>query len=437
MLFFSGNLGPSGVPSQFPSEIWRFDGTDWALLSPTPDPVNGVPDGRQWYAAAFDRARGVYVLFGGQKGSGLSNLLGDTWEYDPDPDGDPMTDDDAWSKKSPTNTPSPRRWAAMSYHGDETSGACILFGGETANSSTYNGETWSWDGTDWTNLTGSVTGPSARGRGKMAYDPDRGETMYSAGRNAVVLGETWIWTGTDWANLTSTITGSSPSLFAHGLTYDEARDRYVLFGGTAGAGELDNTWEFDRSTNTWTNRGTSTNNGRSGPGLAYVRSLGSNFLFGGFQGGTGGLRQIDQTWKYQTDAIATFTEVGIGCATSLGVPSLTAKSLPWLGEDFDLTVDNVPATATSVMMLGTGTTSISLGSLGIGDPSCIATVDPSAPFLLLKATSTTTGVTDLTLPVPSDAALVGASLLSQAVLVDFGTGLLYVSNRGDAVFGAL
>jgi len=422
LLFFSGNLGPSGVPSQFPSELWRFDGTTWTQLNPTPDPVNGIPDGRQWYAGAFDFARGVYVIFGGQKGSGLSNLLGDTWEYN--------VATNAWSLKTPSTSPSARRWTAMSYHAP--SGKCVMFGGETANSGTYSNETWTWDGTNWAQLS-PTTSPSARGRGKMAYDLFNQEILYSGGRNAstAISVETWAWDGTNWSQK-----ANGPARYAHAIAYDLARKRYVLYGG---APTYDETWEYDRASDTWTQRypqWASTGIWRTVPAMVYVPTLGKTILFGGF-GAPQGMSQTQQndTWEYQTNALAAFTSVGSGCATSAGVPNLTATALPWIGESLTMEVSNVPATGATFCVIGSAPLTISLGSIGIGPASCVVLVNPT--FTIGMPVSVTTGRPTLSLPVPASPALIGGSLLNQALIVDFGTGRSYVSNRGDAVFGAL
>src|SRR5438552_1931523 len=61
--------------------------------------------------------------------------------------------------------PSPRAFAAMAY--DDAGKRIVLFGGQ--DSSGRRDDTWSWDGTRWTEL--SAPGPSAREGAAMAYDP--------------------------------------------------------------------------------------------------------------------------------------------------------------------------------------------------------------------------------------------------------------------------
>lgn len=73
---------------------------------------------------AYDRARGVTVLFGGFSGS---NLLNDTWEWD----------GTTWAQASPTTSPTARVLHAMAY--DSTRGVTVLFGGADGG---LLGDTW-------------------------------------------------------------------------------------------------------------------------------------------------------------------------------------------------------------------------------------------------------------------------------------------------------
>lgn len=116
---FGGKPGP-GVEL---NDMWIFDGTTWLDVTPT---TGALPPGRDWYGAAYDTARGRFVLFGGRS-SALASNLGDTWEFD----------GVAWTQMTPVNAPTARRWNAMAY--DAAAGVTILFGGE--DQGTYNNET--------------------------------------------------------------------------------------------------------------------------------------------------------------------------------------------------------------------------------------------------------------------------------------------------------
>ncbi|HYE62990.1 MAG TPA: kelch repeat-containing protein [Phycisphaerales bacterium] len=75
------------------------------------------PSGRNGHAMAYDSARGVTVLFGGDDGNGIRS--GETWEWN----------GTKW-RQVLVSGPSARRWHAMAY--DSARGVTVLFGGQTA-----------------------------------------------------------------------------------------------------------------------------------------------------------------------------------------------------------------------------------------------------------------------------------------------------------------
>ena len=57
---------------------------------------------------------------------------------------------------------------------------------------------------------------------------------------------TWTWTGTTWAELQP---AANPGRRAYGsLTYDQALQRLVLFGGSNGTKDLTTLWEWNGTT---------------------------------------------------------------------------------------------------------------------------------------------------------------------------------------------
>jgi hypothetical protein len=74
---FGGFSNPDGYTNLYLNDMWEWDGTDWTEQSP----VN-KPEPRWRHAMAYDSARGVTVLFGGQD---ENKQYGDTWEYGPLP----------------------------------------------------------------------------------------------------------------------------------------------------------------------------------------------------------------------------------------------------------------------------------------------------------------------------------------------------------------
>jgi hypothetical protein len=188
----------------------------------------------------YDASRGRVVRFGGG--------IGDTWEWD----------GFSWVNRTPVGArPSNRRGHALVY--DAARNRVLLFGGTDAQSQVDLGDTWEWDGQAWTNLTPALTlSPSARAYPAFAYDAARARVVLVGGGTAGVPfspADTWEWDGKVWANRTPA-SGNITTRLGAAAAYDVARSRVVLFGGFNGTTYRQDTWEWDGSTNpgTWTNR---------------------------------------------------------------------------------------------------------------------------------------------------------------------------------------
>src|SRR5215831_19033541 len=81
----------------------------------------------------------------------------------------------------------------MAYDSDRH--RVVEFGGETNTGLTIFGDTWEWNGVNWTQV--ATTGPSPRVALGMAYDSARGKTVIFGGttQQGKLLQETWEWTG--------------------------------------------------------------------------------------------------------------------------------------------------------------------------------------------------------------------------------------------------
>jgi hypothetical protein len=129
------------------------------------------------------------VLFGG---TGASGLLSDTWSWD----------GTAWTEV-PTTGPSPRAYAPMAPIG----GLLVLFGGIGGSGALS--DTWTWqagNGSFWRQIVG--TGPSAREPNPMVFlvgapnDLGLDGSIVLFGGSGMTgsppLGDTWIWDGAEW-----------------------------------------------------------------------------------------------------------------------------------------------------------------------------------------------------------------------------------------------
>jgi hypothetical protein len=126
----------------------------------------------------------------------------------------------------------------MAY--DASRGQVVLFGGDFDSASVN--DTWTWNGTDWTERAPAHSPPARQAMG-MAYDAARGQIVLFGGfDNSGVLGDTWTWDGTDWTEPAPA--HSLPARYAMGMAYDAGRERIVLYGGFNGT-YLGDTWTWD------------------------------------------------------------------------------------------------------------------------------------------------------------------------------------------------
>jgi hypothetical protein len=212
-------------------------------------------------------------------GEGALGHLGDTWEWN----GSNWT----WTPVSSTG-PAARREHAMAY--DSGRGRVVLFGGEGAPGA-YLVDTWEWDRSSWTPV--SIPGPGARWGHAMAYDRSCGRVVLFGGYDALgVLGDTWEWDGRTWMQVSTT---GPAARFGHAVAHDSGRGRVVLFGGSDPFGKnFGDTWEWDGSS--WTQVSSTGPDARSGHAMAYDSGRGRVVLFGG--GGSGALGCLGDTWEW-------------------------------------------------------------------------------------------------------------------------------------------
>lgn len=199
-------------------------------------------------------------------GGGSSGLFGDTWDWD----------GAQWTQHLAPG-PTPRNSHVIAY--DSARDRIVIFGGH--NGSAYLNETWEWDGASWTQMviSGSVPGP--RVAAAMAYDSFRGSVILFGGAYADTSlhyrGDTWAWDGSSWTQLA--MSGPSPTpRYAHRMTFDSGLSRVVLFGGYDGAIRGD-TWEWDGST--WVKRTVTGPTARASHAMAYDAAGTRVVLYGG------------------------------------------------------------------------------------------------------------------------------------------------------------
>jgi hypothetical protein len=170
----------------------------------------------------FDEARGVSVLFGGS-GSGGTGSLGDTWTFD----------GSDWTQLSPATSPDPVSRAAATY--DPTREEIVMHGGGLFGSD----ETWTFDGTTWA-LEAPTTSPPPLNAGGLAYSTARDAVLLFGGQDlSRTWGETWEWNGTTWGEVTAQTRPIARS--SNTVVTDAVAGRVLSIGGYAGE-SLAGTW---------------------------------------------------------------------------------------------------------------------------------------------------------------------------------------------------
>jgi len=116
----------------------------------------------------------------------------------------------------------------------------VLFGGYGL------GDTWTWDGSNWTNAT-PATSPPPRFNPSLADDPVLHQVLLFGGSG---FNDTWTWNGSAWAQRSP---ATSPPTNVNGIMVGDPQAGVVLlFGGNANypdvPGQSGSTWTWDGTT---------------------------------------------------------------------------------------------------------------------------------------------------------------------------------------------
>ena len=202
---FGGNGAPTGrcgLPGRGEcNDTWVWDGATWTDVTPAVR-----PSARSAHALAYDATRGVVVLFGGGSleepascGNPATGLCGDTWVWD----------GAAWTDVTPAASPSPRAYPAMAW--DPVRAEIVLTGGFSTvdgvcgvPGSRTCADTWTWDGATWTLRDPPTPAPDRR-RAGIAWDAARAQLVMFGGKPAATCfpdsacpRDTWTWDGSTW-----------------------------------------------------------------------------------------------------------------------------------------------------------------------------------------------------------------------------------------------
>lgn len=192
---------------------WTWDGSTWTQQHPATSPPY-----LQMESMAYDAATRTVVLYGGiasAHGTGADV----TWTWN----------GTTWRKHVPATSPPNRDQASMAY--DPATRTVVLFGGIEGGAGAWLNDTWTWDGTAWTQQVPAAS-PKARLWASMAYDAaTRTVVLFGGDHHAVgdPFNDTWTWHGTTWVRQRPATKPSARSFAS--IAYDKATKTVVLYGG--------------------------------------------------------------------------------------------------------------------------------------------------------------------------------------------------------------
>jgi hypothetical protein len=221
------------------NETWIYDSSENTWTNKSP---LISPGARYQHCMTSIYGTDKVLLFGGTT-EGFQDEQNQTWIYD--------LSENNWTFLNLTIKPKALIGPAIAniYNTDKV----VLFGGNYAAGFSYSNETWVFDLSDnnWTNKTGQIKPNGRANYGTMASIFGTDKVLISGGRNVKNLNETWVYDLSEntWVNK-GPINSPGP-IVAHNLVSIYGTDKVLLFGGF-NIGYNPYTWIYDLSDNNWT-----------------------------------------------------------------------------------------------------------------------------------------------------------------------------------------
>ena len=189
--------------------------------------------------------------------------------------------------------PQLRYGGAVTY--DQARGVLLFFNG--ADRAGGANETWTWDGTRWTQHHSKLS-PAVRSGAMMAYDESRRVAVMFGGAPLTPpkapLSDTWTWDGSSWSQVaTAGAPAIDPGQEAR-MAYDPVTRTVILYTASASRGvSTTHTWSFDGRQ--WVELHPSHSPDVSGGSMAYD---GRRLILFGFTFSQG--RSLTETWAWNS-----------------------------------------------------------------------------------------------------------------------------------------
>jgi N-acetylneuraminic acid mutarotase len=301
IVMFGGVDHTAWFPNPFPGGtqdkatwVWNLGANTWTAVTTTASSGTGRQfPGRTYHGMVYNTAINRIWVYGGigiVPGSpGLPIVdLPDIWEFN--------SATSTWIDRTPAGAaPQPRGWAGVAF--DDVSDRMIVHSGWNSTSQSDYPDTWAFNGISWTQLTLTGDGGATIGRDShaMVFDPSRNKLVIFGGYLADVIE----MDPNASTIATALVTTWPPAQDQHSIAYDSDRDKIVMYGG----GSFE-TWELSPSTMTWTLNQWLGPNDRIAHAMAYEAPRRKTILFGGrFKSrGALGATVFSDTWEWDGTA---------------------------------------------------------------------------------------------------------------------------------------
>lgn len=211
-------------------DTWEYNGATWTLKTPA-----ASPSARCAASMVYDPAGQRILLIGGRPGNTDNTpSLMDTWSWN----------GTAWTQVATATALTATAFSTVGSIGNEV----FLFGGYTNGfCSTASSKTWRWTGTNWQLLNPS-TSPGARGETAWAFSQTLNSLVLfggASGGGCDCNNETWSFNGTTWSQLSP---ATVPAIRHDHVMVRDASGDIVMFGGNEDSisyNPYNSTWLFN------------------------------------------------------------------------------------------------------------------------------------------------------------------------------------------------
>lgn len=271
-------VGGSSSTSKY-AGTWTWDGHEWNKLA-----VANEPTGRSAATMAYHPASDVLMLYGGTTITGSS--LDDTYSFN----------GTAWTKLAGLTLTPQGAHGSQPYHSmflDPGSGDLLMFAGTSGTAPV--GYMYRWGATGWADigLTTTDTSPPAHIEVYLGRTGTRPTLFGGRFTSTLFSNKTYLWNNdlNRWDLIAPSVNPSTR--YAGGAAWNV--EEMLIFGGFTGGGPSAGTYRLDNARTRWTSIPTTPiPTERFNAATAYDARRGDVVVFGGT---TGGL-QVDDTWRW-------------------------------------------------------------------------------------------------------------------------------------------